>query len=128
MTEQYPNIREEGEVLPVGVTPHVSEEDAVVINADDYKESLNQYAAQLNAHITAEEEISRKMEDVLTKIGSAIDAQPKGKHLPEEQLSASIAEFQKVKLEWDRMTPEEQAKAIEEGKRAPVLSDFTRAA
>jgi hypothetical protein len=46
----------------------------------------------------------------------------------EEELNKKIAEFQKVKLDWDRMTPEEKAKAIEEGKHEPVLSDFTKTA
>ncbi|HXK37859.1 MAG TPA: hypothetical protein VJ579_02230 [Candidatus Paceibacterota bacterium] len=126
MTEQHPNIQNEAEVLPEGVTPHV--EDEIVLNADDYKESLNQYAAKLNAHISEEEALSKKMEDVLSKIGEAIDAQPKGNRLSEEELSAGIAEFQKTKLEWDRMSPEEQQAAIAAGKHEPVLGEFIKTA
>lgn len=126
------NPIEEGK-LPEGVTPHV--EDAVELNAADYPESLSEFSVE-KAEKEAHEDLIRKLpgdiqpaiEGLIAAINKTIDAQPKGKRLSEQELSAGVAAFQKLKLEWDRMTPEEQVKAIESGKHAPVLSDFLETA
>jgi hypothetical protein len=122
------NPIEEGK-LPEGVTPNT--EGALELNAADYPESLHEFSFEKEEKKSQEELISKlpgeiqpAIEGLINAISRTLDAQPKGKRLSEEQLSAGVAEFQKVKLDWDRMTPEQQQAAIAEGKKAPVLGDF----
>lgn len=140
------NPIEEG-TLPEGITPNA--EDALELNADELDKDLHTVNAEVNAELAAREkaeaeaheafvnnlpgslpkDIEKSLGDLVGAIKREIDVQQSKNNRPSEQeLNAGIAAFQKVKLDWDRMTPEEQAKAIEAGKHAPVLSDFTKSA
>jgi hypothetical protein len=126
------NPIEEG-TLPEGVTPNT--EGAIELNAADYPEHLEEFSVEKAEKESHENlinslpgDIQPAIEGLIAAINKTLDAQPKGSRLSEQELNAGIAAFQKIKLDWDRMTPEDQAKAIEAGKHAPVLSDFLKSA